>query len=203
MFFTCSQLLCALFSLKWVVVGTLPVLLWPRRVSCNDCQQCSRSSLCSLAHCSPMGPTLASAIDYQSDAILEYCVYSLQTEIVHLTNYGLLLPEPHFQLCTLTIYEKVVFVRHINYLRKVSKTHMWYSTFCICAKETNTTLNCFPWRVCKYYYCWFHCIAYQECCDRWGPLWLTGPLYLPFPYKLYVINLLKLPPLLQPKNRGY
>ena len=37
MFFTCSQLLCALFSLKRVVVGTLPVLLWPRRVSCNDC----------------------------------------------------------------------------------------------------------------------------------------------------------------------
>ena len=69
MFFTCSQLLCALFSLKRVVVGTLPVLLWPRRVSCNDCQQCSRSSLCSLAHCSPMGPTLASAIDYRSDAI--------------------------------------------------------------------------------------------------------------------------------------
>ena len=56
--------------LKQVVVGTLPVLLWPRRVSCNDCQQCSRSSLCSLAHCSPMGPTLASAIDYRSDAIL-------------------------------------------------------------------------------------------------------------------------------------
>ena len=69
-FFTCSQLLCALFSLKRVVVGTLPVLLWPRRVSCNDCQQCSRSSLCSMAHCSPMGPTLASAIDYWSDAIL-------------------------------------------------------------------------------------------------------------------------------------
>ena len=78
---------------------------------------------------------------------------------------------------------------------------MWYSTFCICAKETNTTLNCVPWRVCKYYYCWFDCIAYQECCDRWGPLWLTGSLYPPFPYRLYVINLLKLPPLLQPKNK--
>ena len=128
----------------------------------------------------------------------DYCVYSLQIEIVHLTNYGLLLPGPHFQLCTLTIYEKVVFVRHINYLWKVPKTQMWYSTFCIFAKETNTTLNCVPWRVCKYYYCWFDCIAYQECCDRWGPLWLRGPLYPPFPYKLYVINLLKL---LQPKNK--
>ena len=62
-------------------------------------------------------------------------------------------------------------------------------------------VECVPWRVCKYYYCWFDCIAYQECCDRWGPLWLTGPLYPPFPYKLDVINLLKLPPLLQPKNK--
>ena len=51
----------------------------------------------------------------------DYCVYSLQTEIVHLTNYGLLLHGPHFQLYTLTIYEKVVFVRHINYLRQVPK----------------------------------------------------------------------------------
>ena len=124
MFFTCSQLLCALFSLKRVVVGTLPVLLWPRRVSCNDCQQCSRSSLCSLAHCSPMGPTLASAKIIGRMPFWDYCVYSVQTEIVHLTNYGLLLPGPHFQLCTLTIYEKVVFVRHINYLRKVPKTQM-------------------------------------------------------------------------------
>ena len=112
-----------------------------------------------------------------------------------------MLPGQHFQLCTLIIYEKVMFVRHINYLRTVPKTQMWYSTFCICAKETNTTLNCVPWRVCKYYYCWFDCIAYQEYCDRWGLLWLTGPLYAPFPYKLYVINLLKLPPLLQPKNK--
>ena len=126
-------------------------------------------------------------------------MYSLQTEIVNLTNYGLLLPIPQLLLCSLIIYEKVVImVRHINYFKKST-----YNTnlICIRAKETNTTLKCVIWRVCKYYYRCFDCIAYQECCDRWGPLWLMGHLYPPFPYKLYVINLRELPPLLRPRTK--
>ena len=81
----------------------------------------------------------------------------------------------------MTIYEKVVFLRHIHYFKKSSSTHICYSPFCIRAKETNTTLNYVPERVCKYYYR-FYCIAYQACCDKGGPLWPRGPLYPPFPY---------------------
>ena len=63
--------------------------------------------------------TLTSAIDYRSDAICFYqCLHSRQNEIAHSSNYGLLLHGPQLQLCTLTIYENVVFVRHINYLKK-------------------------------------------------------------------------------------
>ena len=36
-FLTCSELLCALSSLNRLVVGILPVLPWPRRLSCKGC----------------------------------------------------------------------------------------------------------------------------------------------------------------------
>ena len=67
------------------------------------------------------------------------------------------------------------------------KTQICNSPFSIRAKQTTTTLNGVPWRVCKHCYRSFDCSAYQDRYDTGGPVWPRGPLYLTFPY-ISVLN---------------
>ena len=69
-----------------------------------------------------MGSTLASAINYRSDGILG--LMRLFTSSWNcLFNYCSMDHIYCYPLCTLTIYEKVVFVRHIHYFKKSSLKH--------------------------------------------------------------------------------
>ena len=53
------------------------------------------------------------------------------------------------------------FVIHVNYFKKnLHKTQICNSPFSVRAKQTTTTLNCVPWRVCQHYYRSFDCSAY-------------------------------------------
>ena len=62
--------MCALSSLNRLVVGTLPVLPWPRRLSCKGCSNDPGRPSVACRTVAPWGPTLASVIDYRSDALL-------------------------------------------------------------------------------------------------------------------------------------
>ena len=60
-------------------------------------------------------------------------------------------------------------------LRNLHKTQICNSPFSIRAKQTTTTLNGVPRRVCKHYYRSFDCSAYQDRYDSGGPLYPTFP----------------------------